>query len=463
MTTEIDPESVVMSAICKSPDSRKKFLDKIEKDDFNIKTYGKVFEAVLSLSQAGHSIGVDSVQSFFTEQMDRMQVLFLFDTAVPTEITPDIFEAFKKGGIRARQIKLRDHIDREIKRCSDPEALTDSIRAMVATLEGENAIVEAADMNTSADSSVWLLEQWAKGDRPVVSGLPELDEKLFLSQFIGYWVIAGDSGAGKSAFMCNIAKTNARNGVPGTLCSLEMSKELLLIRMAMEDPKIRGLELTDRTIRDAQKMSDLKYAISSFRKLPISIIEGVKNIFRLDKISRKLAIEQDHKWTCFDYLQLGQTKPTDTDVVRVYTTSRILFGLTQPDLPNGYKGQTVIAMSQYSNEATKEAKGAVTNETNGFGRTETKRKRARPTNSDLAWSGQIKQDADGILHIYSTGNVEDSVIDLELYCGKQRFYRAGWSVPAKFIKDEQRFATELSMRRLQNPGAALPQERKATF
>lgn len=818
---DIDPESVVMGALCKSPDSRKKYLDKVSRDDFNNRTYSKIFDAVLALVQSGHAVTIDTVSGFFTETIEKMQVIFLFDTKVLADLTPEVFMSFKQGGVRARQIKLRDYLDRELKKMTDPESLTEALRGMLANIEGQDSDIEVVEPDDAVNATEWLLDQWAAGERPVVSGLPELDERLFLSQFLGYWVIAGNSGAGKalaldtpvptpsgwssmgevrigdtifdesgsqcqiinstdvmygrpcyrvelsdgtvfvadaehrwetetakarhsenqakqkgrskprplkrygsdqthkrtfsrvvtteeisktlrhkrthnrdevnhailtsgpiqmpeellplspyvlgawlgdgsradgrftcaeiellsllraegisvaanqtkyqynlkgirpvlrslgvlgmkhipmsyrrssenqrlallqglmdtdgtcckrsgrceltltnrwlaenalelicslgikatmkesdaklngnvvgrrfrigffselpvfrltrklarqktsgfngvtkrryivscekvdsvpvrcievnspshlflvgktfvpthnSAMMCNIAKQNGRAGIPGTICSLEMSKELLLIRMAMEDPKIRGLELTERTIKNQQKMSDLKYAMNQFRSLPIFIIEGVNDIFRLDRISRKLAVDRGCKWTLFDYIQLGKTKPTDSDVVRVYTVSRYLQGLTKPDLPNGYHGQVSIALSQYSNEATKSRNDTHSVETGNDGRPQRKRTASKPSNSDLAWSGQIKQDADGILHIYPVSDVDSQVVDLELHCGKQRNYKSGWTVNAQFIKAEQRFVTPMSQKKALSPGTPIvPAERKATF
>lgn len=438
--SEIDPEAVLLSALCKSPTARKQYLDKVEVEDFQARAHGKIFEAILNLERAGHHVSMDSLLSFFQDTVERMMVSFLFDTKTDSEITHELFAAFKAGGVRARQIKIRDFLSNELKKVTDPSMITEQLRVMVSNLEGQDAAIEVSEPEDVVDSTEWLIDQWAKGERPIVSGLPELDERLFLSQFIGYWVVAGNSGAGKSAFMCNLAKENGRRGIPGTICSLEMSKELLLIRMAMEDPRVRGLELTEKTVKNAEKMSDLKYAMGQFRKLPIYIVEGVYDIFRLDKISRKLALDKGCKYTLFDYIQLGKTKPTDSDVVRVYTVSRYLQGLTKPDLPNGYHGQVSIALSQYSNEATK-SKNSVGTEKDEHGR-----KSNKPSNSDLAWSGQIKQDADGILHIYPVGDLTDPVLDVELYCGKQRNYKAGWTVHAKFIKAEQRFRTDLSDR-----------------
>ena len=242
-----------------------------------------------------------------------------------------------------------------------------------------------------------------------------------------------------SALMVNIAKNNARRGIPATLCSLEMSRELLYIRMAMEDPRVAGLELTEQTVRNERKMSDLKYAVDSLKKLPLYVVQGVSNIFRLDKISRRNAVDKGCKLTLFDYIQLGKTHPTDSDVVRVSGISRVLQGLTVPDLPNGYHGQAVLALSQYNGEGSKLNSQAAQESRRG----QQSRAVRRAGNDDLAWSSQIRQDADGILHMYSTGEDTD-VVDVEIFCGKQRNYKANWNVSTQFITSEQRFETFLS-------------------
>lgn len=242
-----------------------------------------------------------------------------------------------------------------------------------------------------------------------------------------------------SALMLNIARANALRGVPSTLCSLEMSRELLYIRMAMSDPRAAGIKLTQRTIKDEQKMSDLKYAIDQLKKLPIYIVQGVSNVFRLDKISRRNAIDKGCKLTLFDYIQLGRTNPTDADVVRVSTVSRTLFGLTQPDLPNGYHGQAVIALSQYNGEGAKmNSQFAV--ETN---KPTQNRGMRRAGNDDLAWSSQISNDADGILHLYYKGRYQNKK-DIEIFCGKQRNGEEGWGVEAQLNTTEMQYETVLS-------------------
>lgn len=462
---QFEAEHVVIKALCVSKAARKSYLDKIEPDDFSVRTYKRVFDLVRNLEQGGHAVTKDAVNIGLHDATDRMTLSFLFEKKDIPEITPEIYSAFKRSGIRARQIALSKMIGDELAKAGDPSALTDKIRAAVAALEGNDALIEVASPDQVVDATEWVLDQWMKGDRPVVSGLPELDEKLFLSQFIGYWVVAANSGAGKSALMANIGKHNAAQGIPGMICSLEMSKELLLIRMAMADPKVRGLELTERNIKDQKKMSDLKYAMEAYRKLPLYIIDGVCDIFRLDHICRSMAIEHGCKFTLFDYIQLGKTKPTDSDVVRVYTVSRYLQGLIKPDLPNGYHGQTVIALSQYSNEATKSRNNFQQN--NGPetpAQVQANARRSMPNNSDLAWSGQIKQDADGILHLRTLGNPEDAVVDMEIHCGKQRNYKSGWSVPVRFVKAEQMFQTDLSVRMLAGLSVNAPQEmRKAKF
>jgi replicative DNA helicase len=462
-TKSQDASHVVLTGLARSRVMRERYLHSVAPDDFNSKSSRRVLEAIKNLHLAGHDVTIDTLKSCLKNAADQMFALMLFDMQYDGDITPEIFQDFKSSGQQNRLVNVATLITSELNKGTDTELILEKVRQGMQTLDEGDNIVEVSTPDMTVDSAQFVIDQWAAGDRPIISGLPELDEKLFLSQFIGYWVMAGNSGVGKSAMMTHIAKANARRGIGVTICSLEMSKELLLIRMAMEDPSVKGLELTEKTIKNKVKMDALRRAMDDLRKLPIYIVEGVYDVFRLDRIARRNAIDRDCRLTLFDYLQLGQTKPTDNDVVRVYTTSRMLQGLTRRDIPNGYQGQTVIALSQYSNEATKGSSLGADESEKGPGQRPSAPPR-RPNNSDLAWSGQIKQDADGILHIYPTSAAHNDRAGVEIFCGKQRMYRMGWGVAATFLQDEQRFVTPLSMRQAQAPGPRnVPKERKVNF
>ena len=108
------------------------------------------------------------------------------------------------------------------------------------------------------------------------------------------------------------------------------------------------------------------------------------------------------------------------------TVSRILQSLTAPRLVDGYKGQPVLALSQYNGEGGK-----------------ARSKGGQAGNMDLAWSSQIAKDADGILHLNIDSDGEkESIINVR--CGKQRNYKSGWEVPITFDKLRQTFYTQAS-------------------
>lgn len=436
-----DLEAIVLSNLLKSEGIREKYLSRCAPTDFGSKSHIKIYHTLIRLAQSAGNITKDIVQEALAgDVVVQMNATFLFDYG--DELTPEIFEKFKQGGQKIRLVAIKDHINRELLKGTDINIVSDQVRTMLIEVEAADSLIEVSNPEQSVEATQWVLDKWARGEMPVISGLPELDAKLFLSQFIGYWIIAANSGVGKSSLMINIARNNARMGIPSTVCSLEMSRELLYIRMAMEDPRVAGLELTEQTVRNAQKMSDLKYAVDQLKKLPLYVVQGVSNIFRLDKISRRNAIDKGCKLTLFDYIQLGKTHPSDSDVVRVSGVSRTLQGLTVPDLPNGYHGQAVIALSQYNGEGSK----LNTQFTQDTGRDKARGSRTagrRAGNDDLAWSSQIRQDADGILHMYATGTDRD-VVDVEIFCGKQRSYKSDWHVNTQFITSEQRFETALS-------------------
>jgi len=441
---EISAEDIVIAGLCQSKVNRDKYLAEASVEDFLTRGNAVVFEAIVNLAEAGHAITKDTLPPAIQDPTNRMLALFYFDNKVPHEITAAVWEAFKRGGQRARLIKIRDYLAKSLNKAADTDTVLEELRAMLTQAGDTSTAIEVSSPEETAAATHEFLEQLAAEQQPVISGLPELDDNLFMNQFIGYTVLAGMSGMGKTAFMATIAKNNARRGVPVTICSLEMRRELLWIRMAMDQPGMKGHRLNAQTIQDSAKLSRIKYAVDQLKQLPIYITQGVYNIFRLDQIARRYAIEKGSRLVLFDYIQLGRSKPTDSDVQRVYTVSRILQGLTKPDLPTGYRGQEVIALSQYNNESTKE----VPNFPKDGQLSGPQRKAIRfPGNADLAWSGQIKQDADTILHLRPMSDPDNLIVDVDVFCGKQRNDSMGWSIRTEFRKHEQVFVTRRSLKK----------------
>ncbi len=422
------PEVIALSNFLRSKSMRQKYIDKTSALDFATKSNRQVFEAIVGLIQSTTDINQDTIKASLSHDVSlQMIALICFDSNIP-ELDDNVFAEFKSAGKRSRLTDIGNYIISGNKRAIDTDLMADEVRDRLKALEHNTSLIEVVDSDRSVDEVQFILDQWAAGERPITTGLPEVNEKMFLTQILGYWVVAGESGAGKSALMMKIAKYNAEQGRRVTVASLEMDKVMLYLRMAMEDPLCAGLELTEQNIKNVNKMSNIRKATDKLRKLPISVIEGVRNIFSIDRLARHIAIERGSELLCFDYIQLGETAPIDKDVVRVSTVSRILQSLTAPRLVDGYKGQPVLALSQYNGEGGK-----------------ARSKGGQAGNMDLAWSSQIAKDADGILHlnIESEGETE-SIINVR--CGKQRNYKSGWSEQIIFDKLRQTFSTEASRR-----------------
>lgn len=423
-------ESTVISGLCRSPEAREKYLHRIHPTDFAYKAHRTVFDAINNLFKSGAQITRNSISAAVDGNAAiQMMVGFSFDSKLP-DLSEAVFKQFKQFGARNRLVELKNYLEKQIKQNSEPGDTVEQLRGMIDRVESEEGCdLEVSRPEETSDATLAMIDRWAAGNDTYRTYIPELDHELFLSQLTGYTVIGGDSGGGKTALMCSIAKANARAGLPVLVFSLEMNKEMLWLRMAMESPRLRGLELTEANLSNPKIVDDIRQAINGLRALPIIIIDNVTSVFSIYRIARKLMQTERAGLVLVDYLQLCDTDPKDSDVVRVSTVSKVLKSLSIPDARRGIAPSTIVALSQYSESVT----------TGGPMR----RAGADTPIKAMRWSRQIKMDSDLLLHLLPSEieGVDENSAHIRIFCEKQRNYRAGWQVPVIFHKDTQSFST----------------------
>lgn len=417
-------ESEVLSSLCKYPDSRNEYLDKVHSTDFTITSHREIHQALVDLVSGGSKVTKDTVTSLVDKgngMVMKMMVSFIFDALVG-RIDKPTFNKFKQTGKRNRLAAVSAYINKNLGVGADPDTLAADIASMMDRLDTTDSVAEAAGMDVTVDKTLEMIDSWASGVTPYKTYIPEIDRHLFLNKMSGYTVIAGEEGGCKTGLTLWIAKTNARvNNTPTAIFSLEMTKDQLCYRMAMEDPKMAGKDVTEANLKSPQFVSDLKYAIERTRKLPIIIIDNVTNIFHIKGIARKLQLSAQCHTAVLDYMQLADTDPKHNDVTRVSTVSKVLKNMTQPDIRRQLPGMTWIALAQYSDVAITSNKHWNSKNTNNNG---SQKKQIK----QLRWSRQIKMDCDALLHLLlndrRSGN--DNEVGIDIYCEKQRMGRDKW-------------------------------------
>jgi replicative DNA helicase len=437
---QYDPETIVLANVIRNVKQREKYIEKIDKTDFKLNSYDTVMETFQRMMSNQAVINRETMYQAFTDPMVKRMVLFLFDPNIPP-ITEEVFTLFKRQGTLNRLINLRDYLARQINtaKSEDIPSILEKIREMTDVIDGVQHDVDLVEPEDGVDRTIDMLDSWKRGDIKIKSFIPELDGHLFLSRFVGMWIIAAPPSIGKTALLCDIGYNNATFGNPFCVFSLEMPEEMLRMRLAMRDPKVAGLELTDSNMTDERKMSDLKYVLESQKKKPFYVYDKTFNTFSIYSKSRAMSVSKRVRGIGVDYMQLMQTHPTDSDIVRVSTASTTLKLLTKGDPKRGWHPLAVLALSQYTGQGS-----GTEYEESGSGVRKMKKTGNFYTDDDFRWSKQIGMDADGCIHIRGEKSELDRV-PVKLSCTKQRWWKANWDVDAIFDKSKQVFETNKSV------------------
>lgn len=266
-------------------------------------------------------------------------------------------------------------------------------------------------INQVSLAAVDLIESRMKdgGKLPGLSfGIDKLDDMTNGMMPGNMIIIAARPSLGKTSLALTFGEHVARQGTPTLIFSAEMFAEALVTRMLSSNSGIDTLRLERGRIGKTE-FPKLINAVASVSKLPIWIDDRANMRF-IDIAVTLRRYVKDHgvKIGIIDYLQLLQL-PGDafSKEDAISRLSKGLMGLAK-DL-----GIVLIVVAQLNRDPEKRAGG-------------------KPKPSDLRDSGQIEQDAHGILLIHTDSREDEStIIDAEIIVGKWRGGQTG-SVPVEF-------------------------------
>lgn len=189
-------------------------------------------------------------------------------------------------------------------------------------------------------------------------------------------IVAARPGMGKTAYMLNEAKYQAKLGIPVGIFSLEMSAKQLTERMLAEECGIDAKVIKHRKWNDSEKrLMDEKRA--EFKKLPIHIHDQAGlSPMEMKLQAGKWKRENGVRMVFIDYLQLmsasGKNSTGNREQEISYISRSIKGTCKELEMP-------IMALSQLSRAV--ETRGGM----------------KRPLLSDLRESGAIEQDADVVM------------------------------------------------------------------
>ncbi len=210
----------------------------------------------------------------------------------------------------------------------------------------------------------------------------------------GEWVIiAARPSVGKTAFVLNIHRNLALEGIPSAIFSLEMSAELITMRIISMESGIPMKSLKSAYI-SRHEIPRLTRAIENIENMPIYIDDtGNMDIFELRSKARMAVKEFGVKMISIDYLQL---LTLGYKVSRKMSRAEELAKISRSikDLAKELN-ITIIGLSQVTREVEK-------------------RNTKKPLLSDLRESGALEQDADIVIFLYKPEKDRENLIMVDV-------------------------------------------------
>lgn len=391
--TCVEAEESIIRRMLRSTEISEEIAGDLTGPDFSNHDYCRLFNVIQTLVDRHQ--GVDKItvgnaaKSIFPKNAARIaelaKVLSEYRKGSPDDSRniSDHVKIVKDLSMRRKAIANFDKLTSDL---HNPECEIGEILAkMQEAIDGIDVVnAEWSTMEDTLLTTYSYLEKRAKGEiKSVTSGIESLNT-LLGGFFDGEMTIVGARpSVGKSAFGMNIAIKAAEKGVKVGFVSCEMSKEGIGQRLLSNGSNVDGMKLRKAELTD----EDWTALSDGMEYMSRCGIEWLYNCNYIEDVIHTVKHKVRHKeleMVIIDYLQFMDTKRHFKDErLRVGYMTKALKRLAQTaKVP-------VIVLSQL----TREGEGQM------------------PTMKMLRESGNIEQDADGIIFLHRPDNENDKSID----------------------------------------------------
>lgn len=375
-------------------------VTELTQHDFTNSEYGKLYNAIQSLVLKHQQVDMVSVDAAMTRiyGVGGWRPETLVNVARTTDFTISSWQDIKNLVALVRELSVRRQAIAKL------ESLVGDLRNPTNDISGVlTEIGEAADGINTGDTtwksigdvmldSYAYLERRQKGEiKAITSGLNCLDRIIggFFAEELT--IIAARPSVGKSAFGVNVALAAAQAGFKVGVVSCEMSSEGLGQRLLSHGSFVDGMQLRRADV-DEEAWEKLAGAMSDMGELPIEFLFDCSAVEDVVNTVRKKVRRGEIDILVIDYLQFMETRKTfKEERHRIGYISHALKRLARrAHIP-------VIALAQ----VTRQGEGTM------------------PTMKMLRESGDIEQDADGIIFLHRPTSTDDPSVN--------PMHRGGWS------------------------------------
>lgn len=381
-------ESVLYTLLTKG-DGVSSILSQISEGDFYYPEYGKVFRAVQATVTKGLQVDLVTVDATISELFPAESttisntMISCIHSGFNTRNVDSYIRVVKELSARRQSIRSVEEIITQLRDpAQDLNAILDRMRT-----EGRNIELGSHKVETMMDvmlATFEYLEKRAKGDeKSITTGISNVD--ALIGGFFGgeLTVIGARPSVGKSAFGANIALQAAKQGFKVAVVSREMTDIQFGQRMISHETLIDGMKLRRADLSD-DDWGNIGDVLSPLADLPIQFMFTIRTVEDLRRECQRMVEHGELDMLIVDYLQLMHTaKNIKEEHLRVGYISKSLKDMaTDFNIP-------VIALAQ------------VNRDTDG----------QMPTLKSLKASGDIEQDADGVIFLHRPANAQDPYVD----------------------------------------------------
>jgi replicative DNA helicase len=416
-------------------------MEYVTADDFYMKQYGLMFQAIVELDQAGMAADPVTVQSKLREknlppETYSSEALAAIIAQVPTSVNVVSYAktvadySLRRQLIRMSEGLAADGYQHELA----TDALLEKAESEAFHLSQSRMSSDFVSIQQVVRSAMHKLEDAARtrgNVTGIASGFTDLDNMTTGFQNSDFVLIAARPSMGKTALTLNIAENVAvRQHKHVAIFSLEMSREQLINRVLSMNSHVDSQKMRTGQLEEADWSNLIESADVISRSGLILDETPAITVAEMRSKCRRFKKDFGLDLVMIDYLQLmsgSGARNNDSRQQEVSEISRSLKALARElNVP-------VICLSQLSR--------AVESRTD-----------KRPMLSDLRESGAIEQDADVVMFIYRDDYYHPESADKgisEIIIAKQRNGPVG-TVKLKWIPELTKFA---------NLAGAAPQER----
>ncbi len=416
-------------------------MEYVTANDFYMKQYGLMFQAIVELDQAGMAADPVTVQSKLREknlppETYSSEALAAIIAQVPTSVNVVSYAktvadySLRRQLIRMSEGLAADGYQHELA----TDALLEKAESEAFHLSQSRMSSDFVSIQQVVRSAMHKLEDAARtrgNVTGIASGFTDLDNMTTGFQNSDFVLIAARPSMGKTALTLNIAENVAvRQHKHVAIFSLEMSREQLINRVLSMNSHVDSQKMRTGQLEEADWSNLIESADVISRSGLILDETPAITVAEMRSKCRRFKKDFGLDLVMIDYLQLmsgSGSRNSDSRQQEVSEISRSLKALARElNVP-------VICLSQLSR--------AVESRTD-----------KRPMLSDLRESGAIEQDADVVMFIYRDDYYHPESADKgisEIIIAKQRNGPVG-TVKLKWIPELTKFA---------NLAGAAPQER----